>query len=88
MRLAYLVIAPIGIATGLAVAPPVSADCTSAGGTTVCSQGDVRGANNGQGPGSGWAGAPSPCWWCNDGGGLTFIIQRPNRHHDGGARAD
>ena len=87
MRLAYLVIAPIGIATGLAVAPPVSADCTSAGGTTPPVPRDVRGAN-GQGPGSGWAGAPSPCWWCNDGGGLTFIIQRPSRHHDGGARAD
>lgn len=33
-------------------APQARADCTSAGGTTICSQGDVRGADTGDGPSS------------------------------------
>ncbi len=64
MRLFTTLAIPVLIAAGLSVAPtPIAgADCTSAGGTTICSQGDVRGTNTGSGP-SGSAGpyAPYPC---------------------------
>lgn len=48
----------------LAIAAPASADCTSAGGTTICSQGEVRGSDTGAGP-SGSTGpyVPYPCDW-------------------------
>jgi hypothetical protein len=87
MRLISLVVVPIVIGAGLTATPMASADCTSSAGTSVCSQGDVRGANTGQGPGS----LPSfnQCWWCynNDNGwGLTFVITRPPRQHSGGGR--
>ena len=54
MRSLSLFIAPVllpaAIAGGLYVAPSASADCTSSGGTTICGQGDVRGADTGDGP--------------------------------------
>lgn len=89
MRLAPLAIVPVMIVTGSIATPSViplaRADCTSAAGTTVCSQGDVRGANTGPGPGATTPYNPYQCWYCNDGGwGLTFIIDRPHRPHDGG----
>ena len=71
MRLVYLLVAPVVCATGIAIAPPAVADCTSAGGTPLCSQGDVRGSNTGQGPSEGPY-VPYPCdlnyydcdeWW-------------------------
>jgi hypothetical protein len=44
------------IALGTAVLSPAtpvaSADCVSSAGTSLCSQGDARGADTGQGPGS------------------------------------
>ncbi|WNG88916.1 hypothetical protein C6A87_006840 [Mycobacterium sp. ITM-2016-00317] len=75
MRLVYLLVAPAVWSTGIAVAPPVVADCTSAGGTTICSQGDVRGASGGEGPSGAGPYVPYPCdvndyacsqWWSND----------------------
>ncbi len=46
-----LVVGGLGIA-GVVDATAARADCVSSGGTTICSQGDVRGADTGQGPGS------------------------------------
>ncbi|AFM17453.1 hypothetical protein Mycch_2688 [Mycolicibacterium chubuense NBB4] len=87
MRLAYLVVVPVAIAAQFTVAPPAFADCTSSAGTTVCSQGDVRGANTGHGPGGATPNNPYWCWWCDNGGwGLTFVIERPVRPRDGGGR--
>ncbi len=86
MRLTHVTILPVLIGSGLIAPAPALADCTSAAGTIVCSQGDVRGANTGQGPGAITPYYPYQCWYCNDGGwGLTFIIDRPDRpHRDGG----
>lgn len=85
MRLTYVTILPAVIGTGLIAPTPALADCTSTAGTTVCSQGDVRGANTGPGPGANPPSYPYQCWYCNDGGwGLTFIIERPHRPHGGG----
>ena len=88
MRLMILIIAPVVVATGLTVAPTASADCTSSAGTSVCSQGDVRGANTGQGPGAVPLYNPNQyCWWCdNNGWGLTFVIVKPPRPRGGGGR--
>ncbi|MDW5611047.1 hypothetical protein [Mycolicibacterium sp. D5.8-2] len=70
MRLVYLCVAPVVMSTGIALAPPAAADCTSAGGTTICSQGEVRGATGGGGPSGPYV--PYPCdvnyyecneWW-------------------------
>lgn len=61
--------------SGLVHAPPAAADCVSSAGTTVCSQGTVRGSNTGEGPGSGPT-VPYPCeydWYC-DGGGLEIVL--------------
>ncbi|MGA5463161.1 hypothetical protein [Mycobacterium sp. NPDC050041] len=47
-------------------APPAEADCTYSGGTTICAQGDVRGADGV--PRAATAGVPYPCendWYCN-----------------------
>lgn len=82
MRLS-LAIAAVVVATGFTVTPTASADCTSSGGTTVCSQGDVRGPDTGQGPGS--RTPYYPCWWCYDNNwGLTLIIGLPHKSRDGG----
>ncbi|MCH9729353.1 MAG: hypothetical protein K0U84_06720 [Actinomycetia bacterium] len=62
MRLQYLLITSVVVASGLAVAPTAAADCTSAGGTTICSQGQSRGADTGDGPsGSSGPYMPYPC---------------------------
>ncbi|BBX70282.1 hypothetical protein MPSYJ_37430 [Mycolicibacterium psychrotolerans] len=85
MRLVSIATVPILIAAGLTATPTATADCTSSAGTSVCSQGDVRGANTGQGPGSVPTYNPNYCWWCNnDGWGLTFVIVRPPRGGGGG----
>jgi hypothetical protein len=58
-----------GVGIGIAVAPVAAAECTSAGGATICAQGEVRGGGGGEvstGPYY-----PYPCeddWLCNDGG--------------------
>lgn len=67
-----LLVAVIG--TGIATASTASADCVSSAGTTVCSQGSVRGSDTGEGPGTGPA-VPYPCeydWYC--GGGVEINL--------------
>lgn len=72
MRLASLLAAPVVATAGLIAVPSVAlADCTSAGGTTLCSQGDSRGASTGGGPsGSSGPYVPYPCeydyYYCDD----------------------
>ena len=72
MRLLKMLIVPVLIGAGVSVqAPHAGADCTSAGGTTICSQGDVRGSNSGDGPsGSSGPYVPYACdldWYaCDD----------------------
>ncbi|GJF08767.1 hypothetical protein NGTWS0302_29630 [Mycolicibacterium cyprinidarum] len=68
MRLSYLLIASAMVSSGLAVAPTAAADCTSAAGTTICSQGEVRGSDTGDGPSGAGPYVPYPCaydWYCN-----------------------
>ncbi|KMO70322.1 hypothetical protein EV589_0514 [Mycobacterium sp. BK558] len=83
-RAAAALLAPSSVvAFALAGAAPADAECVSSNGTTVCSQGTVRGTNNGQGPGSLDTGPawPYPCeydWYCNDGG--LSIIFTPGRN--------
>lgn len=76
MRALGVVAAGVFVVALVEAAPPAAADCTSAGGTTICSQGDVRGANTGNGPsGSSGPYIPYPCeydWYCND--GVTWDI--------------
>jgi len=73
MRMTYLFVAPaivVGVVgAGVVNAPSAVADCTNAGNSTICSQGEVRGSNSG--PGAGWQGPayPSSCvndWYCWD----------------------
>ena len=80
---AFLCAAAAPIAGAMGLAPPADAECVSSNGTTVCSQGTVRGTNNGQGPGTLDTGPtwPYPCeydWYCNDGG--LSIIFTPGRN--------
>ncbi|MCH9708363.1 MAG: hypothetical protein K0U69_02480 [Actinomycetia bacterium] len=68
MRLSYLLIACVVTSSGLAVAPTAGADCTSANGTTICSQGESRGSDTGDGPSGAGPYVPYPCgydWYCN-----------------------
>ena len=81
MRLAAVSAAPVvALATFGAVvagAPPAAADCVSTGGTTICSQGDVRGSDTDAGPSGTGPSAPYPCeydWYCNDGFGVGVVI--------------
>lgn len=81
MRLSKIFIVPALIGAGLTAAPlpGAAADCTSAGGTTICSQGEVRGANTGDGPsGSSGPYVPYPCdydWTdCNDAWGWEIDV--------------
>ena len=66
---AILLVAPMA-AAGVVTAAPARAECVSSAGTTLCSQGDVRGADTGEGPGSlntGGPWVPYPCendWTC------------------------
>jgi hypothetical protein len=67
---------------GVIVAAPAAADCTSAGYSTVCAQGDVRGG----GPTPPSAAYPSYCsdpWYCDDGWDMD-VIWRPGRPGIGG----
>ncbi len=63
---------------GVIAASPASAECTSAGASTVCAQGTVRGG----GPTAPSAGPayPSYCadpWYCDDGWDLDVIVPLP-----------
>ena len=72
-----LVVGGLGIA-GVVDATAARADCVSSGGTTICSQGDVRGADTGQGPGStGGSGYGYMCgydWDCDYGWGWDVDV--------------
>lgn len=81
MRLFKILAVPmlVGASLTTAPAPLAAADCTSAGGTTICSQGEVRGSNTGDGPsGSSGPYVPYPCdydWTdCNDAWGWEIDI--------------
>jgi hypothetical protein len=71
---------------GIVTASPASADCTSAGASTVCAQGTVRGG----GPDAPSAGPvyPSYCadpWYCDDGWDVDVVLPiRPGRPGGGG----
>ena len=83
-----LTAAPIGI---VVTAPAAGADCNSVGGTTVCSQGEVRGPDGV--PRAATPVVPYPCeydWYCDSdsdidisrppgGGGGGIDIGRPGR---------
>ena len=84
-----LTVVPVSVMS----ASPASADCTSAGASTVCAQGTVRGG----GPSAPTAGPayPSYCadpWYCDDGWGVDVIWNpggpggpgRPGRPGGGG----
>jgi uncharacterized membrane protein len=86
------------VASTVSLAPVASADCTSSGGTTLCSQGDSRGANDGRGPGTTGTYMPYGCggandWVCNsyDGWGVDIDLDpgwgnRPGPGRGGGRR--
>lgn len=60
-RLRSLVAAVATAAAGVAVAPPAAADCNYAGGSTLCSSGDVRGgSSNSPAPSAPYS--PYPCY--------------------------
>ena len=63
------VLLPAAFAAGMVMAPSAAADCVSSSGTTICSQGSVRGSDSGQGPGLSGPAVPYPCeydWYCDD----------------------
>ncbi|ADU00776.1 MULTISPECIES: hypothetical protein [Mycolicibacterium] len=80
----------VSLATAVAVAAPAAADCTTAGATTICSQGDVRGTNSGTGPvGSSGPYVPYPCdvnyYNCDEWWGVDFDVDLdPGRPGIGG----
>lgn len=80
---AVFVTAGVG-AAGLVAAAPADADCVYGGGSTVCAQGDVRGADGAPGPSTSGPYVPYPCDYdpyCYD-GGLSIILDPgdgPNR---------
>ncbi|MUL81252.1 hypothetical protein FZI95_05635 [Mycobacterium sp. CBMA247] len=64
---------PLGVVT-TTTAPPAKADCTSSGYSTVCAQGDVRGADGV--PRAATPVVPYPCandWYCDTGWDLDVI---------------
>src|SRR6185312_16716963 len=76
----YLIVglALAAIPVGVTAASPALADCTSAGASTVCAQGTVRGG----GPTAPIAGPayPSYCadpWYCDDGWDMDVVIGGP-----------
>ncbi|AQA03599.1 hypothetical protein BVC93_15600 [Mycobacterium sp. MS1601] len=70
-------ISPLPIGTVLAAT--AAADCTSSAGVTLCSQGDVRGSDTGDGPSGSGPYVPYPCeydYLCDDdyGWGVAFDL--------------
>jgi hypothetical protein len=78
MVLRYLTVGIIWVAVPaavVAVAPPASADCTSAGAATVCAQGTVRGGGpNAPQAGPAYPGYCADPWYCNDDWDLDVIV--------------
>jgi hypothetical protein len=85
---------------GLVTASPTAADCTSSGGVTLCSQGDVRGSDTGDGPSGAGPYMPYPCeydYLCDDDYGWGIAVDldpglrppiggRPDRPSNPGGR--
>jgi hypothetical protein len=74
-------------ATVIVTAPPATADCTYSGGSTVCAQGEVRGADGV--PRAATPVVPYPCendWYCGTDWDLDIAWDpgRPNRPGGGG----
>ena len=72
---AVLAVPPFVI--GLVLASPAAADCTSSAGVTLCSQGDVRGSDTGDGPSGAGPYYPYPCTYdylCDDEYGVGFAF--------------
>ncbi|BBZ68245.1 hypothetical protein MINS_36740 [Mycolicibacterium insubricum] len=71
----------IGAVPGTVVtAAPATADCTTSGATTICSQGEVRGSPNASPPRTSGPAYPYPCTYdylCGNGG--ASIIFTPGR---------
>jgi hypothetical protein len=70
-----LTFVPVGVIS----AAPAAADCTNAGGATICAQGTVRGG----GPSPPQAGPvyPSYCadpWYCDDGWDIDVVLPPPD----------
>ncbi len=90
MRLAFALVVPVLVIPALTDAPEAAADCTSSGGTTICSQGEVRGSSSGAGPSdSAGPSVPYPCDWgyyaCDDYWGWDLDIDvDPGRPGIGG----
>lgn len=89
------------VCVGVVEATPAAADCTSSGGVTLCSQGDVRGSDTGAGPSGAGPYMPYPCQYdylCDDdyGWGFAFDLDadidrpvgpgRPDGPNRGGGR--
>lgn len=79
-----IVAAPVAI---VVAAPPATADCNYAGGSTVCAQGDVRGPDGV--PRAATPVVPYPCendWYCGTEWDLDIGWDpgRPNRPGGGG----
>jgi hypothetical protein len=77
--LAAAVAAVAGPMALVSATPQASAECTSAGNSTVCAQGTVRGG--GPTPPSAGPAYPSYCadpWYCDDGWDVD-VIWRPGR---------
>lgn len=91
MRLLGYLVVPLmtasAVSVGIALASTAAADCVTSNGTMLCSQGDVRGSDTGQGPGSGPS-VPYPCnldWYCDEDYGWELgIILDPGNETGGG----
>jgi hypothetical protein len=62
---------------GVVTAGQAVADCTSSAGVTLCSQGDARGPDTGDGPSGAGPAYPYPCeydYLCDDDWGVGFAF--------------
>jgi hypothetical protein len=80
------VLLPVVIAGGLSFAPPAAADCVSSAGTTICGQGDVRGADTGDAPSGAYPMDPYCGYngYCDDDWGWDVDIDVPVPPRPGG----
>jgi hypothetical protein len=68
----YLImgLASASVPVALAGAPEALADCTSAGGSTICAQGEVRGGSDAPLTGPAYPGYCADPWYCSDDWGV------------------
>ena len=84
MRWISASVVPVLLVSSVALAPVSAAECSNAGATTICSQGEVRSSGPGTGPvGSTGPYVPYPCEWgyyaCDDlwNVGINLGFNRP-----------